>query len=259
MTSALASEASDVVRSRVGHGNRDCECGPAYVPSRSHHWQGPTSEAHQRYQSTWSNLILPSEHPGAVGSIDIREVVKESLREFLPEYLKNAAMVSANVNVRNRPTGNVNHPLPSGGFSFGVPHTERDTKNEDSRDLKPQPSLRMSPAKSRQFDRGSTLLQTPTPNFSHRPGLPPGHDKRVRDSNQSATYQKPGRQERPPVLLFSREDREFDAPHQPSVEPEGSSPTLRVTTSRSLRQPPKRPQGVMTHSRCVWSTDSIFR
>ncbi|KAF9790769.1 hypothetical protein BJ322DRAFT_1104417 [Thelephora terrestris] len=236
---------------------------------------GPSSEVPRPYQSTWSNLISPTRHSDAVNSNTIREIVKENLRELIPQYLGEAAKAPNDLKFLERPTtlaprrslggpsnparflesddrassnnGGINNTRFPGSFTFNVPIPQTDRRNDEEN--RPQQRLfsEMPPIESRQFDHGSaTLFRTPAPKSSHRYGLPADHDRITHGQNQQIASRQ-SKAQQGSGFSFLHRDRDSTAVHTKSGELASSSPTLHVMANRPPRQPLRHPQGASSN------------
>ena len=214
----------------------------------------------------WSNPIVPPRNPDAHSSNGIREIIKESLREFIPQFLEEAAKASSDLNTVNRPAAPAPERANSSRFSesdervpsrkngisrthfsggFLVPPSQRDRSSEHANEPQPHPPSRMPPVEDRRSHRGlASPSRTPTSKPSNRRVLLTSHGGGAHRPNRPIISQQSSSQQGSFVFSLSREDQDSTTAHRRSVEFEGSSPTLRVAVSRQPRQSPEHLQGM---------------
>ena len=210
---------------------------------------------------------MSPKHSNAPGSnADIRDIVKENLRELIPQFLGEVVKASSNLNTVNLPAAPAPEqpnstrfpesddrvPSRKGGLSrtrlsgvFLAPSSQRDRNSEDANSPRPPPPSRMPPVEDRRsYRRLATSLLTPTSRPSNRRVLPTGRGGGAHRPNRSIISQQSSSQQGSFVFSLPCGDQDSTTAQTRSVEFEGSSPTLRVAASRQPQQFPEHPRGM---------------
>lgn len=240
-------------------------------------------------------MLNQESHTGPTSAEDIRDIIKENLKELIPQYLRNAYAEPKDLTIENQHNapgqhfkgpsppspgidddifsqkGGADRPPFSRDFTFKVPSLQTlagDKKRNDGigGPLLP-PSLTTFPVEGSGVGRRMAFqLRTPTQKHPHGTDLFVDRGRTTHMGlRQSTASQQSGVQRRPSEHPPPRDTWNSATADTPSMVFEGSSPTLHATASRSLNrsvsrslgQLPAKPQGTFCIYRGFGSNDIL--